>query len=205
MNWLRALQARFETASDPVMIGGQVVNALASNPYAIASQFIVDIGCRYHNSNPDSARFLTANNLAVATEFFGAQGGFSTAFRITASEDRELCGRWLHRGYRIIYAPEIVVYHAHVLTWRTFWQQHFTYGRGAFQLQRTRLREGWVLFKPDLRYYADLLLRPLAPPITWRSLRLLGLVVESQSASTFGMIAEWLRSRNERISSTLDV
>ena len=192
-NWLRALEARFMVVEDSVVIGGRVLNALSDNLYSSASQLIVDAGCAYHNADPERARFFTANNLGVATARFGSVGGFNSAFRISASEDREFCGRWLHRGYHIAYAPEVLVYHFHDLTGRSFWHQHFTYGRGAFRLQQIRMQQRWQLFKPDPRYYLDLLSRPMARPVSWRSLWLLALVVESQFASAIGMIAEWLR------------
>src|SRR5919109_3753697 len=51
-----------------------------------------------------------------------SSGGFDTTFR--TSEDRDLCDRWLHHAYRMIYAPEVIVSHAHPLTLRTFWRQH---------------------------------------------------------------------------------
>ena len=38
----------------------------------------------------------------------------------------------------MIYAPEAIVYHVHALTFRSFWKQHFNYGRGAFRFHKTR-------------------------------------------------------------------
>ena len=45
-----------------------------------------------------------------------------------AGEDRELCDRWQHRGYRMIHAPEAVVYHSHHLTAKTFLLSIFIMG-----------------------------------------------------------------------------
>jgi GT2 family glycosyltransferase len=53
-----------------------------------------------------------------------------------AGEDREFCDRWLRHGYRMAYVPKATVYHAHELTFCTFWRQHFGYGRGAFSSAR---------------------------------------------------------------------
>jgi hypothetical protein len=54
------------------------------------------------------------------------------------------------------YAPEVIVSHAHVLTLRTFWQQHFNYGRGVFRYHRARARRGSGFFRSDLALYARL-------------------------------------------------
>jgi GT2 family glycosyltransferase len=75
----------------------------------------------YYNDDPHQAHFFTTNNLALPAERFRAIGGFDTTFPLAASEDREFCDRWLHHGYQMTYSPEVVVYHAHVLTLRTFW------------------------------------------------------------------------------------
>ena len=40
------------------------------------------------------------------------------------------------------YAQEVIVYHEHDLTLRTFLRQHFSYGRGAFWFHRIRARRG---------------------------------------------------------------
>jgi glycosyltransferase involved in cell wall biosynthesis len=196
-DWLRTFEARLAAANDPIIVGGRVVNVLTENLFATASQLIVDVGCAYHNGDAERARFCTANNFAVPTEHFRAIGGFDGNFRIAASEDREFCGRWLHRGYRIAYAPDVLVHHAHELTWRSFLRQHFTYGRGALLLQKIRSREQWQVFEPNLGYYIDLLLYPLARSINGRSLLISALLLVAQSASAAGIFAEWLLDRRD--------
>jgi len=108
----------------------------------------------YYNADPSQARFFASNNLVFPADGFHALGGFDTTFR--TSEDRDLCDRWLHHGYHMTYAPEVIVSHAHVLTLRTFWQQHFNYGRGAFRYHRARARRGSGFFRSDLAFYARL-------------------------------------------------
>ena len=85
------------------MVGGRTINALPDNPYATASQEIIDVVYRYYNAEAGPARFFTSNNLALSAERFRAIGGFDPAF--TTSEDRELCDRWLHHGGALAYAP----------------------------------------------------------------------------------------------------
>jgi len=204
-DWLRTLAMRFLSASDSVFVGGHVVNLLVNNRYAVASQLIVDMGHAYHNNDPERARFFTANNLAIPADRFRELGGFDVTFGTTASEDRDICGRWLHRGYRMIFASEAVVGHAHRLTWRSFFWQHFNYGRGAVRLQRARKRQGWEIFSPDLNYYRRLLQAPFLQLPLQQATMLAGLLFLSQAFSAIGMVSEWLRQRPEQTSSPIEV
>ena len=160
---------------------------------------IVEVGYAYHNSDPNKARFFTTSNLAVPADAFSELGGFDESFRTAASEDRELCGRWQHRGYRMIYAPEAVVHHAHKLTWSTFLQQHFNYGRGAVHLQRARVRQGWLVYSPDPAYYRLLFKGPFARFPFRPAIVLAYLLLASQSIAMAGMLTEWSRLRWELV------
>lgn len=198
-DWLQKLAVRYASAPDPVILGGAVLNALPDNRYAMASQLIVEVGHAYHNSDPNQARFFTANNLAIPADRFHELGGFDVTFGTTASEDRELCGRWQHRGYRMIYAPEVVVDHAHTLRWRSFCRQHFNYGRGAVRLQQARVLQGWQLFSPDPHYYRVLLQAPFTRFPFRQAVGLAALLFTSQAITAGGMVSEWIRQRREKL------
>ena len=122
------------------MVGGRTVNALTNNPYATASQLLVNYLYEYYNRDPDHARFFTSNNLALPAELFHRIGGFDVRLTRAAGEDRDLCARWLEQGYGLFYEPAAVVCHAHDLTLRKLWRQHFQYGRAAFYFHRQRGR-----------------------------------------------------------------
>jgi glycosyltransferase involved in cell wall biosynthesis len=194
-DWLKALAARCGASPDPAIIGGSVVNALPDNPYATVSQLIVDVGYAYHNNDQDNARFFTTSNLAVHADCFQTLGGFDESFGTTASEDRELCGRWRHIGHRMIYAPEVVVDHAHALTAQTFIRQHFNYGRGAARFQQSRARQGWQEFSPDPHYYRDLFRAPFVRFPFHKAVGLAALLLTSQMIAGLGMASEWPRQR----------
>jgi GT2 family glycosyltransferase len=204
-DWLRKLEIRFKAVPDPVIIGGTVLNALPDNRYAMASQLIVEVGYAYHNSDPNRARFFTANNLAIPADDFHELGGFDVAFGTTASEDRELCGRWQHRGYRMIFAPEVVVDHAHTLTWRTFCRQHFNYGRGAVRLQQARIRQGWQLFSPDPSYYRILLQAPFARFPFPQAMNMAAMLFTSQAFTLAGMVSEEIRRYRKTLYCAIEV
>jgi glycosyltransferase involved in cell wall biosynthesis len=203
-DWLQKLAIRYASTPDPVIIGGTVLNALPDNRYAMTSQLIVEVGYAYHNSDPDRARFFTANNLAIPADRFHELGGFDVTYGTTASEDRELCGRWQHHGYRMIYAPEVVVEHAHTLSWNTFCRQHFNYGRGAIRLQQARVRQGWRLFSPDPHYYRILLQAPFARFPVRQAVGLAALLFTSQAIMGGGMVSEWIRQRREKLTGAVE-
>jgi glycosyltransferase involved in cell wall biosynthesis len=185
--WLRALAAHLVAHADH-MVGGRTINALPDNPYATASQEIIDVVYRYYNVEAAQPRFFTSNNLALSAEGFRAIGGFDPAFK--TSEDRELCDRWLHRGGTLAYVADARVLHAHPLTLGSFWRQHFRYGRGAFRFYALRLERGSGSFLHTLDFYGTLLTHPFSEgPIGGMLARLL-LVVVSQAASTAGFLRE---------------
>lgn len=152
-DWLRKLAIRFAKTSNCV-IGGRTINILESNFYSFVSQLIVDVVYRHYNANPNDARFFASNNLAVPRQIFWKVGGFDPAFH--ASEDRDLCDRLLINGIRLIFAPEIVINHAHSLTFISFLKLHFDYGKGAYDFLRTRFRRNSFSLVRDSRFYLDI-------------------------------------------------
>ena len=138
-SWLHALEARFAETPDS-LVGGRVINALLDNRYATASQVLIDYLYSYYNADFEAATFFASNNMAVPAADFAALGGFDSSFPLPPAEDREFCDRWLRSRRRMRYTPGAVVYHAHALGFRTFWRQHFKYGRGAARFHSVRAR-----------------------------------------------------------------
>ncbi|MCS6859684.1 MAG: glycosyltransferase [Abditibacteriales bacterium] len=192
-DWLQALAARV-AASPDCMIGGRTLNALPDNPYSTASQWLIDYLYTYYNADPHQACFFTSNNLAIPAAHFRALGGFDTTYPHAAAEDREFCDRWRYYGYRLVYAPEVVVYHAHALTLRTFWRQHFHYGGGAFRFHQTRARRGAGRIRLESpSFYMNLLRYPFSQAQGRQALLVAALLVLSQGANAVGFLWERLR------------
>lgn len=190
-DWLSALAARFAVAPERVF-GGQVLNALPDNLCSSASQLVNDYLYAYFNARPDDARFFTSNNLAVSSDSFRKIRGFDTGFPF-ASEDRDLCDRWLHAGYRMSYAPEVVIHHAHPLTLGRFCYQHHKYGRGKFRFDRMRARRGHgCITIESASFYIRLLRHPLTLSHGPRAWAEAGLVILSQVALVSGFLWEGL-------------
>ena len=140
-NWLSALEAKLNDHPG-CLVGGLVVNALPENPYASASQIISDVVYAHYNREAARPRFFASNNIAVSAGLFHDVGGFNENFPLAAAEDRDFADVWQTRGFRLAWAPDAIVRHAHSMGLRGFWRQHFTYGRGAFQYHEARGARG---------------------------------------------------------------
>ncbi len=190
-DWLQRLAACFIQMSDQAL-GGKTINALRGNRYSVASQRVVDYLCRWYNADHERARFSTSNNFAISAKAFHAIGGFDTTFTHAAGEDREFCDRWLHHGYRLVHAPEVLVYHFHSLTLGTFLRQHFKYGRGSFrfhQAERARHNLKRVRLQP-LSFYQHLVKVPFLREAGQQAFMLSGLLLMSQVSTAAGYLWE---------------
>jgi len=189
--WLQRLEARFRSGPNRI-IGGRTVNALSDNPYSTASQVLIHYLYEYYNRDAEDARFLASNNLAFVASDFQAADGFDSAYPRAAAEDRDLCERLRSSGHRMTYAPDAVVYHAHVLTFRTFCRQHFNYGRGATRFRAAYARRSRQSVKLEpFSFYTELLRYPFAQGMGWQAPLLSALLLVSQGANALGYFREY--------------
>jgi GT2 family glycosyltransferase len=191
-SWLRAFASRFQAEPD-ALVGGRTLNALPANLYSATSQAIIEVVYEHFNT-ANGALFFASNNFGVPASGFHETGGFDSGF--ITSEDREFCDRWAYHGKRLTYAPEVLIYHAHPLTLRTLWRQHFGYGRGAFRFHRTRRLRYGARIEPDRKFYFKLLSRPALTEKGRRAVALTALVFWTQLASTAGFAWEIIRRRH---------
>jgi glycosyltransferase involved in cell wall biosynthesis len=201
-DWLQKLSMGFTEFSNH-MIGGKTLNALPNNIYSSVSQLIIDAVYSYYNVFPNRPSYFTSNNIALPSEAFYAIGGFNDTFMF--AEDREFCDQWLRHGYQMTQFPEVVLYHAHVLTLLTFWRQHFNYGRGAYRYHHARAQRGAGPFRPDLKFYFRLFSYPLSQVRGLRLLWLSILLLISQISNTVGFFWEMGRQlirENDQIHSS---
>jgi len=192
-NWLQTLAAHFDRAPYCV-VGGRTVNALPSNVYSTTSQLLVNYLYSYYNVDRNKARFFAGSNLAIPAKYFHAMGGFDTTFT-GAAEDREFSYRLRNHGYKMIYTPEVLVFHSHVLTFHSFWQQHFNYGRGAFDFRQkcSRCYHECFIMEP-LSFYINLVCSPFSLSCSKRKPLLATLLIVSQIANTTGYLWERIKS-----------
>ncbi len=194
-DWLCVLADQLDRQTG-ALVGGRIVNALPRNFCATASQHLISYLYDYFNDGP-SACFLTSNNMAVYRQAFLDAGGFDTNLRRAAAEDRELSDRWVYQDRPCLYAPDAIIHHAHHMTLRQYWRQHFTYGRGAWyyhNVRAMRIAEG--VRKEPLRFYFDLIAYPFSREPLRRALPLSALMFLSQAANALGYFYErWFGHR----------
>jgi glycosyltransferase involved in cell wall biosynthesis len=196
--WLKNLASRFAEAPEHA-IGGRTINTLPQNPFSTASQMLIDYLYDYYNADPYHARFIASNNLAFPAELFRQIGGFDNRFKLVAAEDRELCDRWLYHGYQIMYAPEVVVEHAHDLEFPTFCRQHFNYGRGALDFHRARASRNQSRVKLEpFSFYSNLLRYPFSKLSGRTAMEISILLGLSQSVNAAGFFWAVLRKSNNK-------
>ena len=189
-DWLLTLSNRFKISPGCAIVG-RSVNALEENIYDTASQMLIEYLHAYYNQDPDQARFITSNNLSLPTKQFEAVGGFDTIFSNAGGEDREFCEHLRHHGYRIIYAPEVVVHHSHGLTFSSFWRQQFNYGRGAFLLRQKCFQNRRQRIKMEpITFYLRLLSYPSSHNRKHSGLWLSALLFLSQGAIALGYLTK---------------
>ena len=176
-------------------VGGPVVNDLACNRFAEASQALVSFLCEYYNANPEDARFFTSNNLAFPRAALMEAGGFDAEYQRAAAEDRELCDRWRRQGRRLITAPGALVRHSHNLTLPGFWRQHFSYGTGAWHYWQHRANGHSSRIKVEpLGFYGSLLTWPVRTRGV-AGLPVGALLALAQVANAAGFFSEAIRRR----------
>ncbi len=193
-SWLMAFAQQISHAPN-ALLGGQTLNALLEDPYAMANQALTNFLYAYCNADPHQAEFFTSNNMALPAALFLAIGGFDTTFPLAAGEDRDLCDRWRHEGYSLRYIPEAQVYHSHPLTLPTFWRQHFNYGQGAYHFHRLRAqrRTGAIQLQPSV-FYLKLLCYPLQRQSSQSRLVMTVLFLLTQVANSAGFFWQKLRA-----------
>ena len=189
-NWLANLAKAFENNPDSA-VTGRTVNLLEGNAYASAAQLLIDYLYAYYNALPQRARFLTSNNFALPSAAFHDLGGFRTEFSTAGGEDRELCDRWLGRGFSVIYASEAVVFHSHSMTLTGFLKQQFNYGKGAFHFNRLRsARNGSRLSIEPLEFYIRMFQFPLLKQKRFQAIMTAFLFAVSQGMNVAGFSLE---------------
>ncbi|WP_416670035.1 glycosyltransferase family 2 protein [Egbenema bharatensis] len=198
-NWLTQLEAKFAITPD-CLIGGQTLNALPHNLYSTASQILIDYLYDYFNLDAGRSSFFASNNFAMPTHRFHELGGFDTSFPLAAGEDREFCDRWLHHNYTMLYAPEVQIQHAHHLTLKSFWRQHFNYGRGAFCFHQIRSQRNQDQLKVEpFAFYSSLLTYPFGRSSGQPALLLALLLFLSQLANVLGFFKERSHQPNKQL------
>ena len=191
-SWLTQFAASFAN-SPQAMLGGKTINALQSNPFSTASQKLIDYLYEYYNPAKGKSAFFASNNIAMPAENFKALNGFDVSFPLAAAEDRDFCDRW-DLAYPMVYVPEAQIEHYHKLSLKSFWRQHFGYGRGAFCFHQIRSqRSAKEIEVEPVSFYFDLLAYPFSQTDKQPKILISSLFLVSQIANVAGFFWEKLQ------------
>jgi GT2 family glycosyltransferase len=188
--WLAHLVAPLEDEPS-ALVGGRTRNAVRGNPFADASQDLIDFLYDYFPDAVALRPFFTSNNMAVRREPFLAVGGFEESFRFSAGEDRDLSERWAADVGPLRLADPAVVDHHHAMSAARFVRQHFRYGRGGMHLaRRRRLRGQGAPTAEPVSFYMRMLRYPLARHPGYRGFLISALLVLAQAVNLSGIAFE---------------
>jgi GT2 family glycosyltransferase len=165
-DWLDEIHREFSNDPSLGMLAGRVL---------LASEGLQPISCFRHEgrryfSLPEGAIYVTGNNMAFRREVFDRVGLFDVRFGpgrfFPGGEETELAYRALKAGYRLLYAPNALVYHNH--GYRTLEQAcrcEYGYGKSgtAYLMKHSLGGDGYAM---RLLYW-----RLLTLPREWRRTR----------------------------------
>ena len=164
------------------ILGGPQLTPKDDNYFAKSSGYVMTsflatnkMSTRYKkaklNLNADEYA-LTSANLFIKKEVFDSTPGFDP--KLWPGEDSELLKRLKSLNFKIVYNPEIYVYHKRRPTFRSFFKQFFNYGKVYLQKEKTKSMKPSLLYflptlfifyivsTPFLYFYNKVLLIPLA-------------------------------------------
>jgi GT2 family glycosyltransferase len=188
-DWLTAYERVFAEHPNEAL-GGMIVDALENRIYGRASQLLITFLYEHSISTKGSPDFFCSNNMAFPRQALIEIGGFAETFPLAAAEDRDLCARWAQMS-TLRFVPSAIIRHSQDLTLRTFWRQHWRYGRGAFQFWQCRQAEGQPGRKLNkLEFYQGMCLYPFSRLPVIQAAAISALFAISQIASAGGYFRE---------------
>jgi GT2 family glycosyltransferase len=166
-NWLDEIHREFAADRDLFLLGGRVL--LARNSLQPVGIVVGDE--RQTLTTPDGAGTVIGANLAFRREVLRKVGGFDPRLgaggTFGAGEDVDFLYRAMKAGYKLLYAPNVIVYHNHD---RTTHEQacklEYNYGQGAVAYFVKHILKG-DLFALKVAYWS--LRRGISHAFGWAS------------------------------------
>jgi GT2 family glycosyltransferase len=125
-DWIEKLEKAHEKYPNAGVIGGDVIDA---GGRSFLSR-IADVATFPHYDKVQDVRNVPGVNSSYKREVIHQVGKYDeTLFR---GEDVDYNWRIIKSGWKVVYVPEIKVYHVNRPTWRGLFFQHYMYGRAHF-------------------------------------------------------------------------
>jgi lipopolysaccharide/colanic/teichoic acid biosynthesis glycosyltransferase/GT2 family glycosyltransferase len=123
--WLKHLTQPFE---NPDIVGAK--GAYRNRLRAVVARFIQqEYEAKYARlSRQAYIDFIDTYSAAYRRDIFIQNQGFDPAFTAASVEDQEFSFRLARKGYRMVFAPQAVVYHRHVERLRIYFKRKYNIG-----------------------------------------------------------------------------
>jgi glycosyltransferase involved in cell wall biosynthesis len=143
-SWVKTLMRAIAAAPPDVnCIAGKTFGLHSDTPAARFVDLIGSLDAGRHLAHPRYP-FAPSGNVTYLRSALLAVGGYDPRYR--TYEACDLHQRLASLGGRSLFEPAAVAFHRHRATWRQYWHQQRSYGRGLAQFMRARADEiGWSL------------------------------------------------------------
>jgi O-antigen biosynthesis protein len=149
--WFRLLIRAFLEAGSRAIVTGRVLATAADTPGGFAPSTNSDEAPAVYEGRV--GKDVLWANMAIHRSALATVGGFDERLgagsHFPSSEDNDMGFRLLEAGYRIVYVPEVVLYHRAWRTQRDHVSIGWNYGRGqgAYYAKHLRLADRYMLWR----------------------------------------------------------
>ena len=200
-NWLQKLTDELNDPQVAMVVGRQIPWPNTKPPEKFFySYYFPEHKIEVVSGAPDYYRdnmFISNVNSALRRDVWQQ---FKFSEKVVLAEDKEFAKRVLLAGWRIVYQPDAVVYHAHDFSLRSIFQRSIDAGMALSQgigLPRSR---NWVINR--LGYFASEAGYIMANPGWWKWLPY---SVAYEASKLIGVMVGWLRGKFSKIFSYFNV
>jgi len=127
-------------------VGGSLVNESRDNIFSKA-EYPLEIIAFSPNNPRKEVRFASAANCSFQREIFRKYGLFP---EIRAGEDMVFCQKITEKGEKIIFDPEIEVFHKHSINFTGYLNKQLMHGKYSFRARQLARLPGYFINNPFL-------------------------------------------------------
>ncbi len=125
-------------------VGGSIVNKSEENIFSKA-EYPLEV-LEFSPNNPrKETKFVSAANSSFSREIFDQYGLFPD---IRAGEDLVLCHKIAQRGEKIIFDPEIKVFHPNDISFKSYINKQIMHGQNSYKIRRMEKLSGSFINHP---------------------------------------------------------
>jgi rhamnosyltransferase len=193
-NWLHKLTEDLENPQVAMVVGRQIPWQTTKPPEKFFYSYyfpehrieVVRDALDYYRDN----MFISNVNSAIKRDVWQQ---FKFSEDIVLAEDKEFARRILHAGWKIVYQPDAVVYHAHDISLRSIFQRSVDAGTALRQKVNVPRSRNWVINR--LGYFAREAKYIVSNEGGWKWLPY---SVAYEASKLLGVTLGWLRERVPR-------